>query len=166
MEGLLYRKSSGLLAVSVVMVLFSAACGTTYLANTEIPDTPDNREIYQRVMDYREAIEKRDSEALAAMTSRTYFENAGTTDRSDDDYGFDALQGTLLDELRDNILAVQLRILMHRIAIDGDRAYADYEYYYTFKYVEGGVEGWEPKNDFNRLEFVREDGIWKIASGM
>lgn len=166
MEDLLYRKSSGLLAVSVVMVLFSTACGTTYLANTEIPDTPDNREIYQRVMDYREAIEKRDSEALAGMTSRTYFENAGTTDRSEDDYGYDSLQGTLLDELRDNILAVQLRILMHRISVDGERAYADYEYYYTFKYVEGGVEGWEPKNDFNRLEFVREDGVWKIASGM
>jgi len=151
------------------MVLLSAACaacGTTYIANTEIPDTQENREVYQRVMEYREAIEKRDVEALHAMTSRTYFENAGTTDRSDDDYGYETLQGTLLDQLRDNVLAVQLRILLHRISIDGDRAFADYEYYYTFKYVEGGVEGWEPKNDFNRLEFVREDGVWKIASGM
>jgi len=157
------RRGARLMVLGLALL---GACGTTYIANTEIPDTEENRAIYERVMQYREAIEQRDADALAAMTSRTYFENAATTDRSDDDYGYDKLQGALLRELKDNVLAVQLRILMRRIAVDGDRAFADYEYYYTFKYVEGGVEGWQPKNDFNRLEFVKEDGIWMIASGL
>ena len=154
-----------MLWASLGLALLSA-CGTTFIANTEIPDTDENREIYQRVMEYREAVERRDVDAIAAMTSEKYFENAATTDRSDDDYGVETVREQLLRQLRDNVVAVQLRILMRRIDIDGDSAYADYEYYYTFKYVEGGVEGWQPKNDFNRLEFVREDGVWKIASGL
>lgn len=154
------------LVLVVAVVASMGACGTTYIGNTDIPDTEENREIYQIVMDYRSAIEKRDADALAGLLSRQYFENSATTHRSDDDYGYDKVRDVLLQELRDNILAVQLRILMRRIDIDGDRAFAEYEYYYTFKYVEGGVEGWEPKNDFNRLEFVREDGTWKIAGGL
>ncbi len=149
-----------------MMTMVGVGCGTSYIGNTTIPDTDDNREVYQRVMEYRQAIEDRDADALAAMVSRKYYENATTTDRASDDYGYDKVKSTLLDELKDNVLDVQLRILMRRIDIDGDRAFADYEYYYTFKYVEGGVEGWEPRNDFNRLDFVREDGVWKIAGGL
>jgi hypothetical protein len=130
------------LALVGALVASFAACGTSYIANTKIPDTEENRAVYQRVMEYRRAVESRDTNTLEAMLSRAYYENAGTTDRADDDYGFEKVRDTLLPELRDNVLEVQLRILLHRIRIDGDRAYADYEYYYTFRYVEGGIEGW------------------------
>ncbi|MCA9517208.1 MAG: hypothetical protein KC635_19845 [Myxococcales bacterium] len=142
------------------------ACATATIGTTDIPDTEENRAIYDRVMEYRRAMEARDSDAVEAMVSRRYLENGATTDRSDDDYGYDTVRDVLIPELRDNVLEVQLRILPHRIQVDGDEAYADYEYYYAFKYVEGGVEGWKPKNDFNRLEFHKEDGVWKITGGL
>ncbi len=141
-------------------------CSTTTIGNTEIDDTPENRGLWERVMEYRRAMEERDTEALTAMVSRKYFDNAGTTDRADDDYGYDRVVNELIPELRDNIRDIQLRVLMRRIDVDGDRAFADYEYFYQFKYVEGGIEAWQPGNDFNRLEFVRENDTWMIASGM
>jgi len=149
-----------------LLTLAASACGTTYIANTEIPDNKDNRAVWDRVMEYRKAVETRDAEKLMAMVSRKYYENNETTDDPTDDYGYDELKDLVMADFRDNVLEVQYRILMRRIEIDGDRASADYEFYYSFKYVEGGVTGWKPKNDFNRLEFVKEDGVWNIAGGL
>jgi len=143
-----------------------AGCATTNIQGTEIPDTEENREVYDRVMDYRKAVETRDSDVLLGMTSRDYFENASTTDNSRDDYGYTELRDTVIPKFRDHVAEVQFRILMRRIEVDGDRANADYEYYYNVRYLEGGVSAWKPRNDFNRLDFVREDGVWRISGGL
>jgi len=157
---------------SVLALAFGAlihsgsACGTSYIGGTEIPDNQENRAIWDRVMEYRKAVETRDADKLLAMVSRKYYENSETTDDSTDDYGYDELRDIVVADFRDNVLEVQYRLLMRRIDIDGDRASADFEYYYSFKYTEGGVTGWKPKNDFNRLELVRENGTWMIAGGL
>lgn len=143
-----------------------AGCGTSYIANTTIPDTDENRSVWDRVMLYRKAVETRDADALLAMVSRQYYENAETTDDPTDDYGYDELRDIVIADFRDNVLDVQYRLLMRRIEVDDNRAYADFEYYYNFKYVEGGVTAWKPKNDFNRLEFARENGTWMIVGGL
>lgn len=142
------------------------ACGTSTIANTDIPDTRDNRAVWDRVMEYRKAVETRDADKLLAMVSRKYYENSETTDDPTDDYGYDELRDIVIADFRDNVLDVQYRLLMRRIQVDGERAFADFEYYYNFKFVEGGVTAWRPKNDFNRLEFVRENGAWMIVGGL
>lgn len=155
-----------LLALAFVALPLFAACGSSMIGGTEIPDTKENRQIWDRVMEYRKAVETRDADKLLGMVSRKYYENSETTDDSTDDYGYDELKDIVIADFRDNILEVQYRVLMRRISVDGDRAFADFEYYYSFKYVEGGVTGWKPKNDFNRLEFAREDGRWNITGGL
>ncbi len=136
------------------------------ISGTEVEDTAENREIYDRVMAYRDAMEERDIDKILSMTSTRYYENGGTTDTEVDDYGYETLRDAVLPKLKENIKAVQYRLLLRRVNIDGERAWADYEYYYRFKYVEGGREGWSQKNDFNRLEFTREETNWKIVSGL
>ena len=153
----------GLLLVSLTL---ATGCATTHIQGTEIPDTDENREVYERVMEYRKAVESRDSDSLLGMTSRTYFENAATTDDSRDDYGFTELRDTVIPKFRDHVAEVQFRVLMRRSEVNGDRAHADYEYYYNVRYIEGGVSAWKPRNDFNRLEFVREDGVWRVSGGL
>lgn len=155
-----------LLASLALLALSAPGCKTAMLPNTEIPDTEDTRAIYERVMTYRDALESRDVDAILAMVSRQYYENAGTTDRDSDDYGYDTLRDVVLPKLRTNIKEVQYRVLMRRIEVDDDRATADYEYFYRFKFVEGGHEAWTQKNDFNRLEFAREAGQWMIVGGL
>lgn len=155
-----------LFAVVALTLVLTSACGTSYIANTQIPDTKENRSVWDRVMEYRKAVETRDADALLAMVSRNYYENSETTDDPTDDYGYDELRDIVIADFRDNVLEVQYRLLMRRIEVDGDRATADFEYYYNFKYVEGGVTAWRPKNDYNRLEFARENGAWMIIGGL
>ena len=150
----------------IVLALTVWACGGATIIGTEIPDTDENREVYDIVSQYRMAVEERNIEALEGLVSRRYYENNGTTDRDSDDYGFDALVQRVMPLLRENIKAVEYRMLLRRIDIEGERAYADYEYFCNYKYVEGGEEGWRQINDFNRLELLREDGAWKISGGL
>lgn len=155
-----------LVAALALATLASAGCPTKYLPNTKTPDNADTRAIFDVLMTYRTAMENRDVEGIKALVSRRYFENGGTTDRHDDDYGYDKLVNVVLPKLRENTKAVQYRVLPSRIEVDGDRAWASYEYFYIFKYVEGGQEGFDQKNDYNRLDFAREQGKWKIISGL
>lgn len=155
-----------LLIVATAAICVTPGCRSATIGSSEILDTETNRTVWEVVMRYRDAVEARDADAIGAMVSRRYYENAGTTDSDTDDYGYESLLMEVLPSLRDNIKTVQYRILMQDIAIDGDRAWADYEFYCNYRYVEGGREGWRQLNDFNRLELVWEDGTWKIAAGL
>jgi hypothetical protein len=46
------------------------------------------------------------------------------------------------------------------------RAAAEFEYQYKYFYVEAGKERWSARNDYNKLEFALEDGVWRITSGL
>lgn len=141
-------------------------CATKYIANTEIEDTEANREIWNRVTEYRKAIEDRNADALLGLVSRQYYSNAGTTDDPTDDYGYNELRDVILEDFRNNLAEVQMRIIMQEIKIDGERAHASFEYYYNFRYLEGGNTAWQPKNDFNQLDFIKENDLWMIISGL
>lgn len=151
----------GLLASGLIV-----GCGPGTIDGTEIEATPENLEIHDVVETYRRALEERDSEALVSLVSREYFENAGTTDSQDDDYGYEQLRDRVVPVLRDNIKKVRLDVRLVEIKVTGDRAMAEFEYFSRFLYTEGGKDGWISSNDFNRLEFVREDGDWRIMSGL
>lgn len=160
------RVLASILALTLLVSLGAMGCATQHIQGTSIPATEENKAIYAMVMQYRRAVEERDANALQAMVSRRYYENASSTDDDGDDYGYDSLATSVLPQLRENIQAVRYRILMRDIEVDGDRAWADYEFFYNFKFVEGGKEAWKQKNDFNRLEFIKEDGGWKILAGL
>jgi hypothetical protein len=136
------------------------------IPNTSITDTDENRSIYSVVMAYRRAVESRDVEALLPLVSRKYFENNATTNLNVDDYGYARLREAVLPKLQENVKAIQFRIILNKIEVDGESAWASFEYFYQFKFVEGGKEGWEQKNDFNRLELAWESGAWRIVAGL
>jgi len=152
--------------LAVVLALLVGACATGNLPNTTIAETEETRAVFDRVQQYRTAMEARDVDGVISMVSPRYYENSGTTDSDRDDYGFQVLHDKVLKLLRDNVLTVQYQVLLRDIKVDGDLAVADYEYFYKFKFVEGGNEGWAQRNDFNRLEFAREGGQWMIVAGL
>ena len=152
---------------SLLVVAFAlSACGASLIPGTQVQDTPQNREISDLVEAYRTALEDRSEDKLRKLVSRRYYENASTTDDNQDDYGYDKLSGEVLPKLKDNIKKVQYRIVLRRVTFDGERATAEYEYFWKFQYSEGGRTEWKAANDFNRLDFVKEDGHWKIIAGL
>ena len=160
------------LCVGLVMGVSVSGCAPANIANTEIPDTDENREIYERVMTYKSAMEARDMDAITTMVSTRYYSNSGTTETDEDDYGYTRLVEEYLPLLVQNVKAVQYQIIMRRVEIseytDGkpSKAFADFEFFGRFLYVEGGREGWRQQNDFNRISFAREEGQWMIVDGL
>ena len=161
------RIRDGVVRGAVALILVGlTGCASSLMPGTRVKDTRQNREIRDVVEAYRVAMEQRNVEALRRMVSMKYFENFSTTDDRDDDYGYDHLIQKVIPKLRDNIKKVQYRIVLRKVVVEGDRASAEYEYYWKFLYTEGGRENWVAANDFNRLDFVREQGAWKIAAGL
>lgn len=147
-----------------ILLLFS--CGQRYIAGTRVPDTPENRVIAELVERYRVAIEKRDIETLKEMVSRKYFTLSGTVSDPSDDYGYEQLEKKVFPSLKEQVKSIQLAIFLRKIEVQGNHAKAEFEYYYKFFYVDGGKDRWLAKSDFQRLEFEKEDGVWRIVSGL
>ena len=150
----------------LLLTQFAAGCIGATLPNTEIPDNDDTRAIHAKVLAYKEAMESRDIDAIMALVSHRYYENAGTTETDRDDYGYEELRDAVLPRLRQNVQAIHYQVIFRRIEVDDDRAFADYEFFSRFLYSEGGRQAWDQKNDFNRLEFQRESGEWMIVAGL
>lgn len=155
-----------LMTFAILTTTWLCACGPKMIEGTQIEATDLNMEIYQVIQQYRRAMEERDVVALNAVISREYFDNQATTDTNQDDYGYDKLKEQMMPVLRDNIKKVRMDLRLMEIGVQGERAHASFEYVARFLFTEGGKDGWITKNDFNRLELVKEDGNWRIISGL
>jgi hypothetical protein len=153
-------------ALTLALAIAASGCGPSVIDDSEVEATDENLEVWDVVQKYRQALEERDVDLLYTLVSREYFENSGTTDTQDDDYGYEVLREKVMPVLRDNVKKVRFEVKLKDIRTTPNRAWADFEYFARFLYTEAGKDGWVTRNDFNRLEFLREDGTWKIASGL
>jgi len=154
---------SRLLAATAV-VIGLAACGTKRIPGTEIRDTSDTRAIVSVIDQYRTAAERRDAEAVLSLVSAQYFDDAGTPDPADDqDYQ------QLLQRLPDDyakLAAVRLGMGVKAIDVADDTATADIFFDGHWRIATESGEVAKQSSDVNRMKLVRENGVWKIASGL
>jgi hypothetical protein len=59
-------------------------CTKTYIPNTDVEDTSDNRAVVIFCERYRKAVERRDVVEVLKMVSPRYFEDGGNVDPTDD----------------------------------------------------------------------------------
>jgi hypothetical protein len=152
--------------VALFFMQAAGGCINSKLPMTDIPDNENTRAIHAKVVAYKEAMEARDVEAIMALVSHRYYENGGTTETDRDDYGYEQLRDVVLPRLRQNVKALQYQVIFRRIEVEENQAFADYEFFSRYLYVEGGREAWDQDNDFNRLTFRMEDGEWMIVAGL
>lgn len=179
-------------ALSLVASLF-VGCATGRIANTDLPDTADNRAVVNFCERYRRAVEAKDARTLLTLASPEYYEDAGTP-RGEDDYGFDGLQ-RLLTAWVDDVREVRYEMRYRRITADPEhpnRLLVDYTYSssYTLRRPESLVseaparsalhidpvrntasvrqddEVWYRRVADNRLELERHGEEYRIVSGM
>ncbi|MFH1530332.1 MAG: hypothetical protein ABIK09_06300 [Pseudomonadota bacterium] len=154
------------MALVGVLVIAAASCGPQYIDGTKVEDNPTNRTIVNLVEAYRLAVEQKDVNVLARVVSTQYFENAGTTGYSGDDYGLKTVLVEVLPLLQENIKEVFYKIQIMRIDLMGQTASVHIEYQLKFHYIEGDLDGWSNKSDRHRLDLIWEDEAWKIAGGL
>ena len=55
---------------------------------------------------------------------------------------------------------------LHAITVEDDHAFADVRYASRARIELPSGSSWDAHREFNRIEFVREDGNWMIVSGL
>lgn len=149
-------------------LLFSllAACAHGRIPSTDIPDTKDNRAVYDLVGQYREALEALDADAILALVSPNYYESNGNSDPSDD-YDFAGLQAHLKEDLA-HTKRIIANFRIDGLEVDGDKAWV--EVYYLLRTHNSYPAGdkWDSVRDRTRIRFVREneDAPWRIVAGL
>ncbi len=151
--------------ITALLGVLMLGCTPTYIKNTKVPNTPDNREIITFVERYRTAIEHRDNDLLLSLVSPRYLENASTTDNSDDDYGLRELITKIIPDMQ-KVLGVDYKLKVLKIQRRSNVVLVDFEYVLTFRYQDGEDTRLSSKRDVNRLELLRENGQWRIRSGL
>ncbi len=156
-------------------LLLVTGCGPNHIDNfetlrfdekSEILDTQENREVLEVLHAYRIALQNRESENIESLISDEYYENGGTTNTSDDDYGRTGLP-TVLSRLEERVKSVKLDIVVKDMKVQDDRAWVVFEYLWNYKYQVDDVPKWESGRDVNRIDLVRDDGgLWKITRGL
>jgi hypothetical protein len=151
-------------ALLALAVSLAAGCAPRHLPGTEIPDTNDTRAIYDTLERYRQALEKRDVDAILALVAPSYYDTAGTPDPSDD-LDRPRLEAALRDQLpKAENLKVDFTI--RRIDVAGDDAQAEifFDSFYRVKTPTTQVP--RRDSDVQRLKLKRIDNKWLFTSGL
>ncbi|MEE8409141.1 MAG: hypothetical protein V3T05_06025, partial [Myxococcota bacterium] len=140
-------------------------CAHTFIEGTQIKDTEDSRALLAVLDIVRAAMEARDPEAILAVVSKDYFEDSGTLDAADD-YGYQELSTKILPESLAATKEIHVTFQIYEIVVADDRAHADIRYASRTHIMLPAGPLWDTHREFNRVEFAREDGAWRIVSGL
>jgi ketosteroid isomerase-like protein len=145
------------------LLVLTMACAPKFLQGTEIRDTPDTRAIANQLEAYRQAMEKRDPQAVLALVAPSYFDTAGTPDPGDD-----VDRAGLEQRLQDltNVTALRLQLTIRDIQVKEDKGEAEvfFDQYYRVKAPNGPVARHDA--DVHRLTLRKIDGAWKFTAGI
>ncbi len=149
--------------IALLASLALAGC-TRKIPNTDIEDSKDNRALISVVDAYRKAFDSKNVQGIMALVSKTYYDDAGTSDPSDDvDY---RQLPQVLTETFVKLPDVKIELGVTDIKVKGDKA--DVELFYDAKYRVSTPrhEITKRDSDVQRLVMAREGDSWKIVSGL
>jgi hypothetical protein len=164
-------RSLGSLARLLGAIVLLWGCAGQFIPNTDVDDTPENRNIVEFCERYRKALEKKDVGALLELASPSYYDDSGDVDASNDiDYA--GLKEYLTAKFKGaafgDVTGLRHEIRYRRISKgDGGVINVDYTYSASYRYLKpDGSEKWENAVEENRLEIVPEGESFKIIHGL
>ena len=152
--------------VGVVTLLGgTGACAKTYIPNTDVEDTGENRSVIEFCENYRHALEDKNVGVLVKLMSPGYFEDGGNT-KNNDDADYEATRGFLTGDFL-KTTGIRYEIRYRRIAFtEKNHIYIDYTYAAAWKIPGAKADEWHHAVADNRLDLVRDADSFKIVAGM
>ena len=151
------------LCLCVVLALLG--CAHKPIPNTRVEDTTENREVVDFVEQYRKAVESRDGATLLRLSSKNYFDDMGTP-QGDDDMDYDSLRAGLA-RLQKELIDARYQISYRGVTYTpSQRVLVDVLYTGWFKVETPDGPQWRRRLEPHRIVLAREDGNYKIVSGM
>jgi hypothetical protein len=149
-----------------VLPLFCAlACEPTLIPNTRVEDNSQNREVLDFIERYRRAIETRNVAGLLALASENYFDDMGTP-AGKDDIDYDGLKAAL-QRMHEEVLGARYQISYRAVTFDSEhRVLVDMLYTGWFRINTAEGPEWKRRLEPHRIVLAREDGQFRILSGM
>ncbi len=150
---------------AVAIALLPLACAKTYIPNTDVQDTSENRNIILFCEKYRHAMEDRSVGDLLKLMSPAYFEDAGNI-KNEDDADFEAMRQFLTGDFL-KTTGIRYEIRYRRVTLtETNHIFVDYSYAAAWKIPGAKNEEWHHEVTDNRLDLVRDGESFKIVSGM
>ena len=149
----------------LVSIALMVGCAHSTIPGTDIQDTEDNRSVLKVLDQLQKALQARDSDTVISLVSPTYFEDMGTIDNRDD-FGFEELRDSILNQNIEKIAELYLKIDVHDVQVEGDQAFIDIRYRTRAKLSLPSGSTWTQDSDFSRVSFAREQGRWLVVSGL
>jgi ketosteroid isomerase-like protein len=148
-------------------LVLAAACSHGTIANTPIPDTADNRDVLSVLAKYKLAVEAKDVDGVMALVSPDYID-VTVPGRQVDARDYSTLKAALQKEF-DNTKSVRLEVNPRDVRVQGDSANVDY--FYVVRYdpqlpSQPNASTWRSEPDDARMKLKRQNGQWKIVSGL
>jgi len=142
-----------------------AGCSPRPIPGTKIPDTDINRLLMKQVEDYRQAVERRDSAAIIAMLSPSYYDVRGHPDDSSYHWTYERAQADLPEKFA-KVRDVRLEIQVRKIQVTGN--YAKVSYLFTENFIAVLPAGQFPHHDSDvtQMEFQLVGKRWLIFRGL
>lgn len=157
--------SVGLLSLASVTSLAATGCSKSYIPNTDVEDTSDNRKVIAFCEDYRHAVEDKDVGRLLKMASPRYFEDGGNTN-PEDDLDFDGLKDYLTSTFV-KTQSIRYEIRYRRVSTDETKKlFVEFSYSASFRIPGLKGEEWKHTVADNRLELIPDGDSFKILAGM
>ncbi len=153
--------------VAALGFLLSAlsGCGTTFIPNTSVEDTSDNRRVIQFCEVYRHAMEEKDVGKLLAIASPRYHDDAGTP-AGDDDTDYDRLKAFLSDRFV-KTSSIRYEIKYHQVVYaENSHVYVNYKFTASYRVPTTHGEQWHHTVADNQLDLVSDGDTYKIMAGM
>jgi hypothetical protein len=148
-----------------VMALAAVACSKTYVPNTDVEDTSQNRQVILFCEQYRHAMEEKNVGQLLKLMSPGYFEDGGNT-KNEDDADYDKIRDFLTgDFLKTGGIRYEMRY--RRVTFtENSHIYVDYTYAAAWKVPGLKNDEWHHRVADNRLDLIHDGDSFKIVAGM
>src|SRR5260370_33547997 len=151
--------------LGLAFAVLSFGCAKTYIPNTDVQDTSENRNIILFCEKYRHAMEDRSVGDLLKLMSPAYFEDAGNI-KNEDDADFEAMRQFLTGDFL-KTTGIRYEIRYRRVTLtETNHIFVDYSYSAAWKIPGAKNEEWHHEVTDNRLDLVRDGESFKIVSGM
>ena len=152
-------------ALLLASLVALTACSRSYIPNTDVEDTSDNRKVISFCEQYRHAVEDKDVGMLVKLASPRYYEDGGNTN-PEDDIDFDGLKGYLTATfVKTQTIRYEIRYRKVNFA-ENNRVFVEYTYSASYRIPGLKGEEWKHTVADNRLELVPEGETYKITAGM
>lgn len=151
-------------AAAALSALLMTACSHATIANTPIEDNRENRSVLDVLSRYKQAVEAKDIDAIFLLVSPDYMDVA-IPGRTRDTKDYAALKSALKDQF-DRTRSIRLELHPRDVKVEGDKALVDYFYVVRYDPVLPSGTSWRSETDDARLKLQRQQGQWKIVSGL